>query len=44
MNELNNGMALLIGFVSYPVIKWLVGAIWDKIVLDCENIHLPGND
>ena len=37
MSELNNFTVGLIGFVAYPISKWLMIAIWDKICADCER-------
>ena len=42
MEELNTFTIGLIGFVTYPISKWLTIAIWDKICADTENIKLPG--
>ena len=36
-NELDSVHLLLIGFLSFPIAKWLTIAIWDKIMLDCEK-------
>lgn len=44
MNELNTFTIGFIGFVTYPVSKWLMIAIWDKICADTESIKLTGND
>ena len=37
MSELGEFHLLLIGFVSFPIAKWLAIAIWDKMILDCER-------
>ena len=37
MSELNYPTLLLIGFCSYPVIKFIVVAVFDKIVLSIEE-------
>jgi len=38
MTDLNIGY--LVGFVSYPVWKWLTLAVWDKICDSCEPMSI----
>ena len=34
----------IVGFIAYPIVKWLLGAIWDKICTDAERVTRPIED
>ena len=44
MSELNNFTIMLIGFVAYPIIKFVTIAVWDKIATSCEETSRPSKD
>ncbi len=44
MKELNVFSVLAIGFISYPILKFVTIAIFDKIATSCEEVTRPSED